>query len=89
MIGQSTVYGRSSWQGVERSASLLLVCVVLAASCTKSAVHGAVSIALSPSMTSQSDDRHDLAGEWEYVDGAVARLALDDPSNGHYDWKDG
>ena len=77
-------------QGVERSASLLLVCVLLAASCTKSAVHGAVSMdALPPSMTSQSDDRHDLAGEWEYVDGAVARLTLDAESNGHDDWKDG
>ena len=44
---------------------------------------------LPPSMTSLSDDRHDLAGEWEYVDGAVARLTLDAESNGHDDWKDG
>ena len=68
MIGQSTVYGRSSWQGVERSASLFFPRTLLAASCAKSAVLGAVSIALSPSMTFQSDDRHDLAGEWESVE---------------------
>ena len=30
--------------GVERSASLLLACALLAASCAKSAVHGAVSL---------------------------------------------
>ena len=75
-------------RGVERSALLLLACTLLAASCAKSAALGAVSIALSPSMTSQSDDRHDLAGEWEYVDGAVARLTLDEEGNGHDDWKD-
>ena len=90
MIGQSTVYGRSSWQGGREICLAPFVCVLLAASCTKSAVHGAVSMdALPPSMTSQSDDRHDLAGEWEYVDGAVARLTHDAESNGHDDWEDG
>jgi hypothetical protein len=46
-------------------------------------------IGLFPSIVSQSGDRHVLAGEWEYVDGAVARLTLDEQGNGHYDWKDG
>ena len=40
-------------------------------------------------MASQPGDRHILAGEWEYVDGAVVRLTLDEQGNSHYDWKDG
>ena len=44
---------------------------------------------VSPSMASQSGDRHVLAGEWEYVDGAASPLVLDEQGNGHYDWKDG
>ena len=44
MIGQSTVYGRSSWQGVERSASRFFPRTLLAASCAKSAVLGAASM---------------------------------------------
>jgi hypothetical protein len=38
---------------------------------------------------SQAGNRHVLAGEWEYVDVAAVRLALDEQGNGHYDWKDG
>ena len=34
-------------------------------------------------------DRHVLAGEWGYVDGAVDWLTLDEEGNGHYNWKDG
>jgi hypothetical protein len=40
-------------------------------------------------MESQPGDRHVLAGEWEYADGAVVLLTLDEQGNGHYDWKDG
>jgi hypothetical protein len=40
-------------------------------------------------MACQAGDCHSLAGKWEYVDGAVVRLALDEQGNGHYDWKDG
>lgn len=69
---------------------LLLACTLLAAAYTKSAVHRAVPMdSLPPSMASQPGDRHVLAGEWEYVDGAVVRLTLDEQGNGHYDWKDG
>ncbi|HSL06050.1 MAG TPA: hypothetical protein VK901_21240 [Nitrospiraceae bacterium] len=68
----------------------LLARALLAVSCAKPAVYRDVSIdSLPPSITSQSDNRHVLAGEWEYVDGAVFRLILDDLGNGHYDWKDG
>jgi hypothetical protein len=36
-----------------------------------------------------SEDRTPLAGEWEYEDGAVVTLKLDDQGNGAYRWKDG
>jgi hypothetical protein len=69
---------------------ILLASALLIAACAKAAVHRVVSMdSLSPSMTPQSGDRHVLAGEWEYVDGAVVRLALDEQGNSHYDWKDG
>ena len=38
---------------------------------------------------SQPGDCHVLAGEWEYVDGAVDWLTLGEQGNSHYDWKDG
>lgn len=37
----------------------------------------------------QPSDRRNLAGEWEYEDGAVFVLTLDKQGNGPYDWKDG
>ena len=71
-------------------ASIFLACALLAAACAKPAVHRAVSTdSLPPSMASQPGDRRILAGEWEYVDGAVDRLTLDEEGNGHYNWKDG
>ncbi|MEO5955594.1 MAG: hypothetical protein ABIR36_07895 [Nitrospiraceae bacterium] len=71
-------------------APLLLASMVFTAGCNKPAVHRAVSFSALPSSTAaQSEDRHVLAGEWEYVDGAVVRLILDEQGNGRYDWKDG
>lgn len=35
------------------------------------------------------DDRRVLAGEWEYEDGGVVTLTLDEQGNGTYPWKDG
>ena len=89
MTGQTTTPDRV-WSivlaGRKRYAPLLLACTLLAAACAKPAVHRAVSMdSVSPSMASQSGDRHVLAGEWEYVDGAVVRLALDEKGNSHYD----
>jgi len=40
-------------------------------------------------MDSQPGDRHVLAGEWEYEDGAVVLLTLDEQGNGNYEWKGG
>ena len=34
-------------------------------------------------------DRSVLAGEWDYEEGAVVTLTLDDQGNGTYDWKGG
>lgn len=34
-------------------------------------------------------DRSILAGEWQYEDGAVVTLRLDEQGNGSYPWKDG
>lgn len=34
-------------------------------------------------------DRSILAGEWQYEDGAVVTLRLDEQGNGTYAWKDG
>lgn len=71
-------------------APLLLACTVFTAACDKPAVHQAVSLdSLPPSKVSQSEDRHVLTGEWEYVDGAVVRLILDEQGNGRYEWKGG
>lgn len=36
-----------------------------------------------------SSDRSVLAGEWQYEDGAVVTLRLDEQGNGTYAWKDG
>ncbi|HXH86518.1 MAG TPA: hypothetical protein VNI35_06800 [Nitrospira sp.] len=36
-----------------------------------------------------SGDRRVLAGEWEYEDGAVVTLTLDEQGNGTYPWKEG
>ncbi|MDP1767827.1 MAG: hypothetical protein Q8L74_03365 [Nitrospirota bacterium] len=72
------------------AAPLLLACTLLASGCDKPMVHRAVvSDFLSPSTSDQSEDRQVLAGEWEYVDGAIVRLILDEQGNGRYDWKDG
>ena len=93
MISQTTTPDRV-WSivlaGRKRHAPLLLACILLAAACTKPAVHRDVSMDSLPlSMASQASDRQVLAGEWEYVDGAVVRLTLDEQGNGYYDWKDG
>jgi len=93
MTGQTTVPDRV-WSivlaGSKGYAPLLLACALLATACAKPAVIRDVSMdSLPPSMASEAGNRHLLAGEWEYVDGAVARLTLDEQGNGHYLWKDG
>lgn len=38
---------------------------------------------------SEPGDRQVLAGEWDYEDGAVVTLKLDEQGNGPYPWKEG
>jgi hypothetical protein len=42
-----------------------------------------------PAMSLPPGDRGVLAGEWEYEDGAVVKLTLDEQGHGTYAWKDG
>lgn len=42
-----------------------------------------------PPTSGVPQDRHVLAGEWDYEDGAVVTLTLDEQGNGSYPWKDG
>jgi len=69
---------------------VFLACALLAAACAGPVVHRPDPTDLpSPSIGSQAGDRHVLAGEWEYEDGAVVLLTLDEQGNGKYDWKEG
>src|SRR6185295_8388073 len=69
---------------------ILLATALLLAACAGPAVQRAVSTdSLPSSIVSQLGDRHILAGEWEYEDGVVVRLTLDEQGNGRYAWKDG
>lgn len=71
-------------------APLFFASMVFTAACDTPAMHRVVSVdAPTSSMSAQPEDRHVLAGEWEYVDGAIVRLILDEQGNGRYDWKDG
>ncbi len=72
------------------SVLILLATTLLVAACAGPAVKQAVSTDSPPSsIVSQPGDRHILAGEWEYEDGGVVRLTLDEQGNGRYAWKDG
>ena len=75
-------------------AFFLLAGAFFATACVKPVVPQTACITSPPSsIENQTDDRQVLAGEWEYVDGAidgaVGRLTLDRQGNGHYNWKDG
>lgn len=71
-------------------APILLSTTVLVAACAWPVVHEDVSTDSLPSSNeSQPGDRRILAGEWEYEDGGVVRLKLDEQGNGRYAWKDG
>lgn len=42
-----------------------------------------------PAPSGAAEDRRVLAGDWEYEDGAVVTLTLDEQGNGTYPWKEG
>ena len=67
-------------------APLLLLCVA----CSHPvALRQEMAPPLVPDRSSEIDDRRVLAGEWEYEDGAVVTLTLDEQGNGTYPWKEG
>jgi hypothetical protein len=69
---------------------IILATTVLVAACTGPVVHPTVSTDSLPSSNeSQPGDRRILAGEWEYEDGVVVRVKLDEQGNGRYAWKNG
>lgn len=69
------------------TAVLLFVSSILPACSTTEMAKPAPDAA--PVVYSDSGDRSLLAGEWEYEDGAILTLRLDEQGNGTYAWKDG
>jgi hypothetical protein len=64
--------------------------LVLSTACTRPIVQqDEFSRSITPALSGASEDRRVLAGEWEYEDGAVVTLKLDEKGNGTYAWKDG
>lgn len=64
--------------------ALLLAAVLSVTGCAGQSV-----VQSSVSAERPSDDLSVLAGEWEYEDGAVVTLQLDEQGNGTYPYKDG
>ena len=64
-----------------------LICFVSAACTTLSSHEATEPPPIVPSEV--QEDRSVLAGEWEYEEGAVVTLTLDEQGNGSYAWKDG
>lgn len=72
------------------SVPIILATTALVTACAGPVVQQTVPTYSPPSSrVSQPSDRHILAGEWEYEDGGVVRLTLDEQGNGRYAWKDG
>lgn len=75
-----------------RDSKWLQICSALlllsAAACsTPSVEHRIVEPPITPSGV--QEDRRVLGGEWDYEDGAVVTLTLDEQGNGTYPWKGG
>lgn len=64
-------------------------CLALFACTAGPAVRDQASAPHVPISSGTTDDRRLLAGEWEYEDGAVVTLTLDERGNGTYSWKEG
>ena len=76
---------RSSWK-----IGLISLPLLLTAACTSPFVsHEEAGPRHTAPIPSMPQDRRVLAGEWDYDDGAVVTLTLDEQGNGTYPWKDG
>jgi hypothetical protein len=75
----------SSWK-----TALVSLPLVVSMACTSPPVmHEEIGRPSLPSTSGIPQDRRVLAGEWDYEDGAVVTLTLDEQGNGSYPWKDG
>lgn len=72
-----------------RLAAGAVACFALSACTTGPAVRDQAAAPHVPISSGASEDRRVLAGEWEYEDGAVVTLTLDEHGNGTYAWKEG
>ena len=77
--------------GLKWNLCVLTLALLSSAACTALSVrHDEEMVpAISTVPTGVSEDRRVLAGEWDYEDGAVVTLTLDEQGNGTYPWKDG
>lgn len=67
--------------------SIMTMCV---SACAQSALKQPAHTEPYPSLERiEPGDRHILAGKWEYEEGGVVELTLDEQGNGPYGWKDG
>lgn len=63
---------------------------LIVSACSHPAIQRSTSTEQIPSLDgAQPGDRRILAGEWEYEEGGVVVLTLDEDGNGPYAWKDG
>ena len=68
----------------------LIALCLLSAACTQPMVQrDASTVSVTPPVPGTEEDRRALAGEWEYEDGAIVTLVLDEQGNGTYPWKEG
>lgn len=68
----------------------LVLITGLMSACAATEIHRPLPAAdVLAAMSHDPGDRGVLSGEWEYEDGAVLTLRLDEQGNGTYTWKDG
>lgn len=72
-----------------QTGALIFVTLLLSACAATVPPRPVLSTDVPATSSHDADDRGILAGEWEYEDGAVLTLRLDEQGNGTYAWKDG
>jgi hypothetical protein len=77
--------------GLKWNLCVLTLALLSSAACTATSVRHDEEVVppISTVPTGAPEDRRVLAGEWDYEDGAVVTLTLDEQGNGTYPWKDG
>jgi hypothetical protein len=75
---------------VDWKARLLSLILLSCAACTAPFVQQEEAAPpVMPPHSGMPEDRRVLAGEWDYEEGAVVTLTLDEQGNGTYPWRDG